>query len=364
MSWIKKALFLLVGWSVLTIICVVLLELFFGSWLSKDPWEVTKGLNIIRNKQLTYATESLYGKDMASVIYSRDSNGLRGGCPKVADIDIVTIGGSTTDQRYVPDGKTYQDVLQTLLTNELAAPVCVSNAGVDGHSTFGHLASFDNWFPLISNLKPKYFLFYVGINDAGFVQEPRLGFDRKSRWGQIREKSALFGLLRTVRNVIQSSSSGLYAQHNDTPASKRDYVAERTTEGVDALIKNNTEKFRVRFDKLLTQAKNYGAAPICVSQPHLFTADIDATQKGVDAVFHYKGKAYNGLDFNASLLAINNTMMVSCMKAGGFFIDVRSKYFEVSDFYDHVHLGPSGARKLGTYLYDEFLKQGLLSRLN
>ena len=365
MNWIRKSLFLLIGLSLSTFVCVVLIELVFGGWLSNDPWKKVEALNIIRNRHITYATEPIYGKSLPSVLYTRDRYGLRGGCSKVSDIDILTIGGSTTDQRYVPDGMTYQDVLQKLLSEKLAKPICISNAGVDGHSTFGHLASFDDWFPLIRDLKPKYFVFYVGINDAGFVDKPIGGFDTLRRegerhfWGEIREKSAIYRLARIIGNVARSSSSGEYAQHGETPASEKDYLAQSTTAGVEFLIKKNTDKFRVRLDKLLAETKNYGATPICVSQPNLFTSVVNGTLKGTSNVFEYRGRTYNGLDFESSLRALNDVMRSSCKNVGGFFIDINSRQFKTSNFYDNVHMGPSGTERLGTILYEEFIKMQL-----
>ena len=365
MNWIRKSLFLLVGLSLSTFLCIVLIELVFGGWLSNDPWKKAEALNIIRNRQITYATESIYGKSLPSVLYTRDRNGLRGECSKVSDIDILTIGGSTTDQRYVPDGMTFQDVLQRRLSAKLGEPVCISNAGVDGHSTFGHQASFDDWFPLIRDLKPKYIVFYIGINDAGFVDKPIGGFDtrriegEKLFWGEIREKSSIYRLLRIFRNMARSSSSGAYAQHGETPAAEKDYVAQSTTAGVEILIKKNTDGFRLRFDKLLAETKNYGAIPICVSQPNLFTSVVNGTSKGTSNVFEYKGTTYNGLDFDSSLRALNDVMRSSCKTVGGFFIDINSRQFKTSNFYDNVHMGPSGAERLGTILYEEFIKMQL-----
>lgn len=365
MNWTKKILFLTIGLSISTFICVVLLELAFGGWLNHDPWDRTSELNIIRSREITYDTQEIYGKKLASVRYTRDNFGLRSGCSKVSDIDILTIGGSTTDQRYVPDGMTYQDVLQSLLSQELGRVVCVSNAGVDGHSTFGHLASFEYWFPLITNLKPKYILFYVGINDAGFIDKPIRGFDSlhnsgdNDLWEHVRYKSAIYNFARIIRNAIRSSSSGEYAQHNDSLPSKADYVVKHTTDGVDTLIMNNTSMFKSRFDKLLIEAKSFGSIPICVSQPHLFTSLDNGTQVGTANVFEYKGKTYNGLDFAESLNALNNVMRASCTSAGGYFFDVNAKSFLTYDFYDKVHMRPVGAKKLGTYLYDEFVFLGL-----
>lgn len=44
--------------------------------------------------------------------------GFRGSYPSPGAIDMVTVGGSTTDQRFVTEGKTWQDVL----TKEAGTP--------------------------------------------------------------------------------------------------------------------------------------------------------------------------------------------------------------------------------------------------
>jgi hypothetical protein len=161
---------------------------------------------------------------MKTVSNSRDEFGLRGACKDPKDITILTLGGSTTDLRLISDGKTYQDVLQALLREEMGVDICISNAGVDEHSTFGHLASFDKWFPLIPRLKPKYFLLYIGINAAGFFSKPISVFDTYKRSNDssllstLREKSALYQLLKKSRDIFLSlNSNNAYTEHSSRP---------------------------------------------------------------------------------------------------------------------------------------------------
>ena len=92
----------------------------------------------------------------------RNEFGLRDSCDSIKDIEILTIGGSTTDQRYVPFKFTYQSIIEQRLKEVDRNFGCVSNAGVDGHSTWGHLFSFEKWFPLIPNLKPNFIILYIG----------------------------------------------------------------------------------------------------------------------------------------------------------------------------------------------------------
>ena len=47
----------------------------------------------------------------------------------------------------------------------------MANSGVDGMSIKGHINSFKFWFNKIKNLKPKYFIYLLGINDRYLIEK-------------------------------------------------------------------------------------------------------------------------------------------------------------------------------------------------
>ena len=364
MIWTKKLLFFAIGIGVPGLAGLLLLELTFGSWIREDPWKPTTQFNIIRNRQTTYAVDGLYKTAVPRVVYTRDKYGLRSSCADPKEVDILTVGGSTTDQRYIADGQTYQDVLQSHLQRRLQRPVCISNAGVDGHSTLGHISSFQVWFPLIPDLKPQFVLLYVGINDAAFRLTNTPDITDESTWAAaIRKRSAFFALFRTIKDIV--SGLGIYrayAEHGTKPSSD-DYRAESTSEGFAELAKRNTAAFAQRLAIILSQVKRMGARPICASQPHLFVSRTDGALKGTLKAFEYGGRVFNGLDYHASILMLNDVMQKQCQCSGGFYIDIGAKQFEDGDFYDTVHMTPVGAAKLGTYFFDAMIAQGMVSDL-
>ena len=71
---------------------------------------------------------------------------FRGNYNSTADIDILTVGGSTTKQHYIGDGFTWQDILSKNFQSH-NEQISVVNAGIDGQSTFGHINNFHDWFP-------------------------------------------------------------------------------------------------------------------------------------------------------------------------------------------------------------------------
>ena len=119
-----------------------------------DKWLIVKEGNILRNFHYEFDIKGLYklrDSDETSVIYNRNKFGLRDDCSTTSNIDMLTIGGSTTDQRYVKLEDTFQKVLEERISEYIGRKVCVSNAGVDGHSSMEysfHLKIGFHLFPI------------------------------------------------------------------------------------------------------------------------------------------------------------------------------------------------------------------------
>ena len=84
------------------------------------------------------------------------------------------MGGSTVDERYKPEEKTITEQLNFMIKNK-GHNFKIINAGIEGQSTFGYIFNFKHWFSKLKNFSPKLYIFYVGINDNGWITSP----DRK-----------------------------------------------------------------------------------------------------------------------------------------------------------------------------------------
>jgi lysophospholipase L1-like esterase len=354
---------------VLILMGIIAFEASFGHWFSGDPWLKTERFNVVRGQTFHYNGSDFFHDDTGDIVYTRDQYGLRGDCsPK--DVDILTIGGSTTEQRLVTDKLTWQAVLQTMLRKNGAKPnLCVSNAGVHGHTTFGHLASFKEWFPLIPHLKPRYVLLYIGINDAEFRTGESIGYDTRrtdkspAYMQLLQERSALYRLLWNLKTRLFPIEP-TYAGYKYLPPYERRYVVKNETPNVGELVSANSAKFQTRLEELLAQVEQMGAKPICVSQPARLYKQVQGQWRGIRHVFFYGGRSYNGLDYRRSLLALNAVMQQVCVTRGGYYIDLEDKYFDEDDFHDYVHLRPAGAAKVAEYLFEEMQKQGITQTLS
>jgi len=100
-------------------------ELAFGKWVGAHP---LGRLVIPRNVHVTLSAAPLYAGG-GEFVYRRDAMGFRGPGVDPARITILTLGGSTTNQLYLPDEATWQAVLECSL-RQAGHDAVVANAGV------------------------------------------------------------------------------------------------------------------------------------------------------------------------------------------------------------------------------------------
>ena len=333
---------------------IVIVELVLRILNSNNPWDRTSEANILRNFQFTYDISKLYENDISSVDYFRNQYGLRDSCESPAEIEILTIGGSTTDQRYVLFHSTYQNIIEERMKMYSDTFGCVSNAGIDGHSTWGHLYSFKNWFPLIPELNPKIILLYVGINDADFHRHssPNTGYDTKRIYDSIKGflkrfeiTKALLPLYSLIR-YNNTRNALAYAGHGPTPYTDDDYTVNVMNEKTELLSKQNALAFRSRMEKLLSEIHKLNATPLCVTQPHRYIKEINGEMLGVENVL---GDDFSGIDYNYSIQRLNEVIFDLC---GSNTVDLYSHEFSNSHFYDGVHTTASGSEEIGRVISD------------
>jgi len=179
-------------------------ELLQGNWFRRAG---LYDLGIPVNKTWYYHTRYRADGPVETIKYSRDWHGLRGQYPIPSSIAFLAVGGSTTDDGFITDGQTWCDILQKTFQQN-GRKVYVANAGVCGHSTVGHIRSFEQWFPRIEGLAPDYVLFYVGINDVMVDHAAYDNLLHYSNTGSIvrhfQERSALWRLYRIAKGAYQA----------------------------------------------------------------------------------------------------------------------------------------------------------------
>ena len=351
---------------------IIALELAFGNWVRDDRLD---RLNIIRGRTLHFRLDDLYPAEYRTTAYTRDPFGLRGSHASPGEITVLTVGGSTTDQRYITDGQTWQDVLER---NGRAAgkKAVVANAGLDGQSTHGHIKNFDWWFPNVPGLKPRIVVFYVGVNDFyndGSTIHDRLVQDRvKPAWriiaenpavaghlvcALLSENSALFRLGRTLHGlylarVRHDLGHGMNAK--PVPFDAVPWTPAPLLNAYDGIMHRPLAAYRDRLTLLIARTQEFGATPVFVTQPTRRYKFRDGRLLGSPEMIDYGGTAVNGVDYYRMMRILDGVTCSTAAAHGARCIDMaRERIWEDDDFYDPWHMTPKGAKKVGDYLYRE-----------
>lgn len=328
-------------------------ELVFGNWLSPNR---LNRLNLIRGVELRYDLGNLYPADNIEIIYKRDEFGLRGDYGRPDQIDFLTIGGSTTDQRYITEKATWQDVLQHDFRLN-GTEVHIANAGMDGQSTFGHIKDFDWWFPSIPRLRPKFALFYIGINDFFLAEnnpfdglvKPQPAEPATLRQ-QIHEKSALYYLYRTLAGIHEVRKDGI--GHRRIDFSNLRWKDKPLASSHEGLMQARLQRYAERLRILNQKTRQLGAIPIYVTQPTARCRYSDGRVLGLDEESTFDGLRINGVDVCIMLQLLNKRTLEVCRETGGICVDLADELkFSDGDFYDYYHNTPQGTAKIGHFLY-------------
>ena len=332
---------------------LVTLEWIFGGWT--DTSVITQ-LGIPRDQVLDISVKGLYPHDTPTIRYTRDQYGLRGNFWSPREVDLLTVGGSTTNQLYIGDGETWQDELERQF-KAAGMPLTIANAGVDGQSTFGHLADFVHWFPHVPGLRPKYILFYVGLNDYFFsedtdggIPEPNVGpGEPRSLVQEIRDRSILWYLWRRLVGLYRIEN--LDMSHRVVHFEKLKFLTQGNIRNYPKITSGACRGYGKRLRLLAQAAKDLGAKPIFVTQPSRHYRFVGAELQGIDKDFPFGGEAANGVDFYNIIRRYDKTLVEVCTEVGGICIDLDKTGWEDQDFYDYVHMTPAGAKKLAKVMF-------------
>lgn len=337
----------------IAVLCVLLVavELVFGSWFGSAQYGK---LNLPRDVHLQFDVSSLYQRT-TPVIYTRDKHGLRGNYADVAAIDILTLGGSTTNELYVSDGETWSDTLRTTLAAR-GVSLSVVNGGVDGQSTIGHLYNFEAWFPNIPNLKARYMLVYAGVNDMALTGAPN-PFDAMVETDAARQfkryianHSALWRAGEIVKGMWQAQKARVV--HGGAAAQGAPWVAfAGEVPPIDEALAADLAAYAARLTELAKRIRAHGAVPIFMTQPAGYYRLVDGELYGQPQP---DGSVNVGAYFR--LMAFNDQLLATCRTLNEVCFDVaREVEFTDGDFYDAVHTTPAGSAKIGAYVAEKIL---------
>lgn len=340
--------------AVMFLLLLVPVELVFGNWVRSVTLSDLKRFSIPIDAKFEFDVSELYPWTPGTLITSsRDRWGLRGDYGgDLARVDVLTLGGSTTDQRYIDDSATWQTIMQRRLA-ELGRPLTVANAGVDGQSTLGHLFNFEFWFPLLTDLHPKVMLTYTGINDV-MRHSGRDQFDARVDANQWRFKSATFQLYRTFRDNMRARDTRVWHGRMRHLADDDFTTTGLLNDAQRAEVSGQlTGSFMRNIELLRQHVTQAGSLPVFVTQTAYAWNGDHRPPRGVKETAVIYGLTVNYADVAYLHQAVNRALLAYCDERRVTCFDLASDVvFEEQDYYDYLHNSPAGAAKIGRYLAD------------
>jgi lysophospholipase L1-like esterase len=355
---IKNLKAFLFGLIVALVLCEIILQIYnpFTNFTKQGK------LLLPANQQTVFENKWIKQLD-ANIHYSRNAMGFRGPMPidSISKLNsIITIGGSTTECRFLSDSSTWTFLLGEKL-NDSIPDLWVNNAGIDGHSTFGHLLLLKEY---IIQLKPKYIVLFTGVNDVetekpeqfDLMNENKIQFTSVKRFFKsLLNKTETGATIFQLYNIRTAYKKGLIHKEVDFKQLKDTAYTAAYIQETIAKQKKYLEGYQSRLQEMVTLCKANQIQPILLTQPSLYGAFTDSNS-GVrmDLKFHESNPGKNNLLQEQVLEEYNN--VIRSFSTQVRVIDLAKLMPKnTAYYYDFIHFNKQGAEKVAELLSKELL---------
>ena len=259
-------------------------------------------------------------------------------------LTVITVGGSTTECYYVSDGDTWTDHLgRTLGAN--FTNFWINNAGLDGHSTYGHIVLMEDH---IVAIKPKVVLFLTGLNEDHSTLNQ---FDARQQTKTLADYSEIFSV---ILNLVRAARARRIAVPHqlDLNITERVHMQDDPQMVQDLLLEKlgRIESYGRRLQRLIHICRSNDIKPVIITQPALFGTQIDE-YTGVDLT-SIKVSTISGSTAWVILESFNNKARQVAREQGVLIIDLAKELPKNSRyFYDFGHYSSEGCKKVAEIIY-------------
>jgi len=355
------------GWKNFKAICF---GIFLGLLLSEIilriynpfPFALKRGKLVLPSSIKTEYQNKWISKLDPVIYFSKNSLGFRGSEP-AGDISklnsVITVGGSTTECRFLSDSLTWPAQLALNLKDSVPG-LWLNNAGLDGHSTFGHLLLVKDY---LVKLEPRFVIFLTGINDVeterpelfDLMNENRINFrSTKSFFKSVINKTELGSTIYNFLAIKKAAKKGLIHKEIDFRNLRDTLLTQSYT---DSLLKKQVSYlagYKSRIDSLINLCHQNNIEPIWLTQPSLYGdyTDPDTQQRMKNKIVR-GSSPLNSYELAGKILERYNDVVRSFSNQIKIVDLATLMPKQTSLYYDNIHLTNKGAEQVGKIIAAE-----------
>ena len=327
------------------LVIIAIMEIFFGHWFSEHSFGPYMREHRLKKNHVVLS----YNDIQYDFYYKRNYHGFRGEEIDPAQIEAVMIGGSTTDERYKPIEFSIAENLNVLLKKN-GYNFKITNAGIEGQSTVGHIYNFKHWFPKLKDFSPKLYIFYIGLNDYSFTPDQ----DEYSNFGgdgHIKNPEAIEVFFDTLKsNSFFYDKMRILKQKYYSTAKTVKYDLDSFLKDFEyinykqALELHDVKKLKVKNQKIISKYLN-----------RVKILNSYVAKKNSTAVFINQVMA-NGHKYER-LFILNHSLIEYCKGVNMHCIDLAAKLNGKSNYWsDGTHTTGLGSKVIAETVIDDLIK--------
>lgn len=349
--------------NILAVAIGLLLSLFLLEGLLRifQPIEYrVKGNKIWLPQDRKYQLTNDKTDKLDKIVYTtRNHMGFRGEAPPknfAEYLTIIAVGGSTTACELISDHKTWCDLLAVKLKSKIKS-LWLNNAGLDGHSTYGHIVLMEDY---IIKIRPKVVLYFVGANDIG-LETSRI-YDKQQfkkpftgivepLWNNLVNKSEVLSYGINFCRFFKAKRRGLtHTLWDFHEMNQFDVPAEK----VPLIMLEQKQKYLApyaeRLNRLIEIARQNSIEPVLITQPSVLGDLVDPTTGINLARVNFIG--WNGKVFWQVLELYNDVVRNIAAEHHVGLIDLAREMPKRTEYYyDMYHFTNTGCQKVAEIVY-------------
>ena len=349
------------------IITLIALELVLHIY-NPIPFRL-KGDKIVLPIHQQYSFTNDYPDYESLIIHNKNSLGYRGE-EMPADSSytkVIVVGGSTTECFFVTENKAWPQVFQQE-TRRINPKFWVNNAGLNGHSTFGHLILLKD---IIVKQKPDYVYFLVGVNDMDrsdlndsdgrYLKGTSVNMGKnswfKNAFLTLSNNSEVFNLIYNISKAVKARNQKIFVDQK-VILKKSDTLVLSSGDSTRVLDPQRKliPAYQQRIQSLIDVCLQHKITPVFITQPLLYGEGIDP-KTGIDLATHRVSEVMNGGLLWKKLELYNEATRKTCLanKVGlidlAYLLPKNSAYF-----FDEMHYSNEGSIQVGKIISEQSRK--------